>query len=91
MPGRCHPSSELSDGVGHGLICHLALQPHDCHHHGVDAAFDDRDVTSILSGVFDMKASLSQIANDIKAIRLLLEDEDEEEEEEEDAGEGPSA
>jgi len=58
--------------------------------HGVEAAFDDRDVTSILSGIFDMKANLVRIADDIRAIRLLLEDGDEEEEEEEeDGGESP--
>ena len=56
----------------------------------MDAAFDEQDVTSILSGVFDMRTSLAEIANDIRAIRLLLEDDDEEEEEEA-AGEGPPA
>jgi len=56
----------------------------------MEPAFDERDVTSILSGIFDMKVNLARIANDIRAIRLLLEDGDEEEEEE-DAGEGPSA
>ena len=50
----------------------------------MDAAFDDRDVMGILSGIFDMKVSLAQIAEDIKAIRLILEDDDEEEETEED-------
>ena len=54
----------------------------------VDAAFDDRDVTSILNGVFYANVYLEQIADDIRAIRLLLEDGDEEEEEE-DNGEGP--
>jgi hypothetical protein len=57
----------------------------------VDAPFDERDVTSLLNGIFDVKASLADIANDVRAIRLLLEDGDEEEEEEEDPGEGPAA
>ena len=56
----------------------------------MESSFDERDVTSILSGIFDMKVSLAQVANDVRAIRLLLED-DEEEEEEEDSGEGPPA
>ena len=56
----------------------------------VEKAFDDRDVTSILSGIFDVKAYLAQIANDLRVIRQLLEDGDEgQEEEEEDPG--PSA
>ena len=40
-----------------------------------------------------MKSSLAQIAEDLRAIQLILEDgdEEEEEEEEEDDGEGPSA
>jgi hypothetical protein len=49
----------------------------------MEPLFDERDLTSILSGIFDMKVSLAQIANDVRAIRLLLEDGDEEEEEEE--------
>ena len=57
----------------------------------MERGFDDRDVTSILSGIFDMKSSLAQIAEDLRAIRLILEDGDEEEEEDEDDGEGPSA
>ena len=53
----------------------------------MEAPFDDRDVTSILSGIFDVKAYLAQIANDVRIIRQLLEDGDEgEEEEEEDPG-----
>ena len=88
MRARCRPSS-LRDG--HGPSGHLAPSSDARDHHRVDATFDDRDVDSILSGVFDMKVSLAQIANDIRAIRLLLEDGDEEEEEEEDPREGPSA
>jgi hypothetical protein len=52
----------------------------------VDAAFDQSDVDSILSGVFHMNAHLADIAEDIHAIRLLLEDDDEEEEEEDENG-----
>ena len=48
------------------------------------AAFDERDVTSILSGVFDLNTKLERIAEDLHAIRLFLEDGDEEEEEAED-------
>jgi hypothetical protein len=36
----------------------------------------------VLAGIFDMKMSLAEIANDVRAIRVLLEDGDEEEEEE---------
>lgn len=49
----------------------------------MDAPFHDRDVDAILSGIFDIKADLDQIADDVHVIRLILEDEDEEEEEEE--------
>jgi hypothetical protein len=56
----------------------------------VEPAFDERDVTSILNGVFYLNVHLAKIADDIRAIRLLLEDGDEEEEEE-DSGEGPPA
>ncbi len=76
------------DPAGHRLDSHLAQLPRVRHHPMVDAAFDDRDVTSILNGVFYANVHLEQIADDIKAIRLLLEDGDEEEEEE-DNGEGP--
>jgi hypothetical protein len=57
----------------------------------VEPEFDDRDVTSILSGLFYVNASLSDIAEDVWAIRLRLEGEDGEEEEDtgEDGG-GPS-
>lgn len=55
----------------------------------MDAAFDDRDVDSILSGVFYINGHLADIAEDIRAIRLLLEDGDGEEEEEDDGGEDP--
>jgi hypothetical protein len=36
-------------------------------------AFDDRDVTAILNAVFDMRVSLSQIGDDVRTIRLILE------------------
>jgi hypothetical protein len=52
----------------------------------MESAFHDRDVTSILNGVFHMNGHLADIAEDIRAIRLLLEDGDEEEEEESDGG-----
>ena len=57
----------------------------------MEPPFDERDVTSILSGIFDMKANLVEIADDVRVIRLLLEDDDEEEEDEEDDGQGPPA
>lgn len=49
----------------------------------MEPAFDERDVTSILSGVFDLNTKLERVAEDIHAIRRILEDGDEEEEEEE--------
>jgi hypothetical protein len=52
----------------------------------VELPFDDRDVTSILSGVFDMNAKLEEIRDELRIIRWLLEDGDEEQEEE---GEDP--
>lgn len=56
----------------------------------MEAPFDDKDVTSILSGVFDINANLAEIRDGVRIIRWLLEDGDEEEEEaEEDPG--PSA
>ena len=48
----------------------------------MESGFDDRDVGAILGGIFDMKATLSEIADDVHLIRLLLEDGDGEEEEE---------
>jgi len=59
-----------------------------CDDSRVEPSFDERDVSSILSGVFHMNANLAEIAEDVWAIRLLLEAGDEEEEEE-NAGEGP--
>jgi hypothetical protein len=50
----------------------------------VETPFDERDVDSILSGIFHLNANLAEIADDVQAIRLLLEDGDEEEEEEKD-------
>jgi hypothetical protein len=52
----------------------------------MDAAFDDRDLTAIMSAVFDMRVNLDRIADDARAIRLILEDGDEEEEEADDDG-----
>ena len=49
----------------------------------MEPAFDDRDVDSILSGVFDINANLDEIRDDLRIIRRLLEDEDGQEEEEE--------
>jgi hypothetical protein len=54
----------------------------------VEAAFDDRDVTAILSGVFDINRHLTYIADDVYVMRRRLEDGDDEEEEEEDNGGG---
>jgi hypothetical protein len=64
-----------------------AVAPSD--QHGVAAPFDERDVTSILSGVFDINAKLEEIRGELRLIRLLMEngdDGEEEEEEEEDPG-----
>ena len=52
----------------------------------VDQVFSERDVNAVLTGIFDMKANLAQVAGDVRAIRLILEDEDEEEAEEEENG-----
>jgi len=57
----------------------------------VEPAFDERDVTSILSGVFHLNANLADIADDVWAIRLHLEEDDEEEEDEEEDRQGPSS
>jgi hypothetical protein len=59
----------------------------------VEPPFDERDVTSILSGLFYMHASLAVIAEDVWAIRLQLEGDDEEEEDqsEDNGGQGPPA
>jgi len=53
----------------------------------VESQFDNRDVTSNLSGLFYMHASFRDLAEDVWAIRLRLEGEDEDEEEEEDESE----
>jgi hypothetical protein len=49
-----------------------------------EPAFDDRDVTAILNAVFDTRVRLDRIGEDVRTIRLILEDGDEEEEAEED-------
>ena len=46
----------------------------------VEPRFDERDVAGISSGIFYMNGYLAQIADELKTIRLLLEDGDEEEE-----------
>jgi hypothetical protein len=50
----------------------------------VEREFDDRDVTSILSGRFDIDATLAETRDDVRIIRWLLEDGDEEAEADED-------
>ena len=52
-------------------------------HHVVGSQFDERDLGTILSGLFHMHANLADIADDVWAIRLRLEGDDEEEEEDE--------
>ena len=37
----------------------------------MEPPIDDRDVDSILSGIFHLNANLAEIADDVKAIRLL--------------------
>jgi hypothetical protein len=56
----------------------------------VSAAFDERDVTSILSGVFDIRSYLAHIAEDLHIIRELIEGDDDGEETE-DEEPGPSS
>lgn len=46
-------------------------------------AWEREDVVSIMAGVFDANAKLESIAQDVAAIRRLIDDEDDEEEEEE--------
>ena len=48
----------------------------------VKPAFEDRDVTAMLNAFFDTKVRLAQIGDDVRTIRLILEDGDEGEEEE---------
>ncbi len=48
----------------------------------MEPAFDERDVTTIMNAAFDMKVRLDQIGDDVRTIRLNLEDGDEEEAEE---------
>ena len=60
----------------------------------MEPELDDRDVTSVLSGLFYVNATLSDISDDVCAIRALLEGEDGEEEEdtpENEGGPSPSA
>jgi hypothetical protein len=57
----------------------------------VEPAFDDRDVASILRGVFDINANLVEIRDELRVIRWLLEDGDGEEEEEEEEDPGHSS
>jgi hypothetical protein len=44
---------------------------------------DREDVVAIIGGLFDANSNLAQIADDVKAIRRLLEEENGREEEEE--------
>jgi hypothetical protein len=46
----------------------------------VESPLERDDVTSIIGGVFDLNAKLAGIAQDVVAIRRLLENEDGEEE-----------
>jgi hypothetical protein len=60
----------------------------------VEQPLDERDVTSILSGLFYVQASLSDMAEDVWAMRVRLEGVDEEDEEDEGVdggGPGPPA
>jgi hypothetical protein len=43
---------------------------------------DDRDVGSIIAGVFDMNTKMDVLVQHVRAIRELLDEDDEEEEEE---------
>jgi len=72
--------------AGPGPVGHLALKLGYRDHGCVDAPFDERDVTSILSGVFEINANLVDIRDELRIIRWLLEEDDEEEEEEDDSG-----
>jgi hypothetical protein len=47
----------------------------------VESPVDRDDVTAIIGGLFDANAKLTEIAYDVRRIRLFLEDDDEEEEE----------
>ena len=70
------------------------VAPGACGYLVVEPPFDERDVTSILSGLCYMHANLAVIAEDVWAIRLRLEgddDEEEEDESEDDGGQGPPA
>jgi hypothetical protein len=61
----------------------------------MSSAFDERDTTAILSGLFHLQATLSEIADDVWTIRRILGGEDDEGEEEDpgedDGGQGPLA
>jgi hypothetical protein len=50
----------------------------------VDGLIEREDVDAILSGIFDINASLTEVRRELRQIRRLLEDGDEEEEEEDD-------
>ncbi len=49
----------------------------------MDGLIEREDVDAILSGVFDISASLTEVRDELQIIRRLLEDGDEEEEEDE--------
>ena len=76
--------------AGQGLVGQLVYKSDQRDHEYVDTPFDERDVASILSGVFEINANLVDIRADLRIIRWLLEEDDEEEEEEE-GDSGPSA
>jgi hypothetical protein len=46
----------------------------------MSAAWEQEDVLATLKGVFDVNAKLADIAQDVDAIRRMMEDGDEEEE-----------
>jgi hypothetical protein len=48
----------------------------------VEPTFDERDKAAILSGMFHLQANLVEIAEDVWAIRRILEGDGDEEEEE---------
>jgi hypothetical protein len=66
----------------------LALRLPGGHDRSVEPVVEREDVTSVLNGIFDMNRRLARIADDVRVIRLVLENDDEEEEEEADGPDG---
>jgi hypothetical protein len=64
--------------IGH--LAQVQAAPHDL----AMAAWSPEDVTTIISGLFEINAKLGDISNQLEAIRLLLEEDDGREDEEED-------